>query len=731
MKSGKDAALEGLAQKLLIVLIISLPAIILLPGLTGFFYPGDLGSFSDISISHYPYAIYLRDVVARFHQIPLWSSLFFSGSPFAANPLSGLWYPPGWLALFLPLPFGFNLLVIIHLVLGGSGIYALIRSEGLSKPAALLAGVLFAALPKLYAHFGAGHLTFLYAVPWTPWLLLASRRGWRLKSPQVNLPVITWEVPILALIFYADPRWAAYAGIIWWAYSLSELTGGIHDSLLANLFGSIRALLLRTILVGLMVAPLFIPLMEFTHLSTRSSLLPEEALVYSLPWARLLGIAVPDIHGFHEFMLYTGQLALILSFAAVLYMKTDSKIRFWFLVAVGSLVFSLGENFPLVSLLARLPFLNILRVPGRSLFLFGISLAALAGHGLDRLMAGARKWKSPAWNLGMVVYLALLAGFAVGFWFLTGELQPNFSWAAGWALAGFFWIKLFLNSKLTKSLWLAGIFSLCILELCFFNGTLFHVRTKADVLSEGKPVARKLQTLAGENPFRIYSPSYSIPQQTAAELGLELADGVDPLHLASYSNFMEAASGIPPRGYSVTLPSFPNGDPRLDNKAYLPNAELLGKLNVRFVVSQFALDADGLIPLDKADGEWIYQNDFVRPRAWVEHSNDPYNRIESPVQDIRLEPDRVFISAIGPGLLVLSEVIYPGWDAWVDGEKAEVQPYMGLLRSVPLIEGEHQVIFSFRPVSLYVGLAIGLPVWTLVLFSLWIRNRNKLPSSGL
>jgi hypothetical protein len=111
-----------------------------------------------------------------------------------------MWYPPGWLALLLPLPLGFNIGVVIHLLWGGIGMYALARIEGRSQASAILVGMAFTALPKLYAHYGAGHLTLLYAVPWTPWLLWAHRRCLE-RSRWAWGPAV-----ILALIFLADPR---------------------------------------------------------------------------------------------------------------------------------------------------------------------------------------------------------------------------------------------------------------------------------------------------------------------------------------------------------------------------------------------------------------------------------------------------------------------------------------------------------------------------------------------
>src|SRR5450759_2524950 len=91
-----------------------LPFIIFLPGINDFFFaPGS--HFSDLLISHYPNAVFLHQTLQNGNGIPLWSGTILSGYPFAADPLSGLWYPPLWLAAWRPSPLIFNLLIIFHL----------------------------------------------------------------------------------------------------------------------------------------------------------------------------------------------------------------------------------------------------------------------------------------------------------------------------------------------------------------------------------------------------------------------------------------------------------------------------------------------------------------------------------------------------------------------------------------------------------------------------------------
>ena len=123
------------------ILFFALPLIFLSPGLSDFPYPSEQAKYSDFAITHYPNALYLQRSLIECRCIPLWSPTILSGYPFAANPLSGLWYPPVWLALLFPLPLGLNLMTALHLSLGGWGMYRLLRVEGLRIEAAVLGGL--------------------------------------------------------------------------------------------------------------------------------------------------------------------------------------------------------------------------------------------------------------------------------------------------------------------------------------------------------------------------------------------------------------------------------------------------------------------------------------------------------------------------------------------------------------------------------------------------------------
>ena len=73
--------------------------------------------------------------------------------------------------------------------------------------------------------------------------------------------------------------------------------------------------------------------------------------------------------------------------------------------------------------------------------------------------------------------------------------------------------------------------------------SLYRVVPEAQAFSDHADVAAWLAAQGQPGTFRVYSPSYSLPQHVAQRAGLELADGVDPMQVAGYARLMQAATG--------------------------------------------------------------------------------------------------------------------------------------------------------------------------------------------
>ena len=83
------------------------------------------------------------------------------------------------------------------------------------------------------------------------------------------------------------------------------------------------------------------------------------------------------------------------------------------------------------------------------------------------------------------------------------------------------------------------------------------------------------------------------------------------------------------------------------------------------------------------------------------------------------------------GILVLSEIYYPGWKATVDGKPVEVGRVNYILRAINIPAGKHKVELTFFPKSVdntetaaYIAYAIVIIVILATLARAWWKRRK-------
>ena len=80
-----------------------------------------------------------------------------------------------------------------------------------------------------------------------------------------------------------------------------------------------------------------------------------------------------------------------------------------------------------------------------------------------------------------------------------------------------------------------------------------------------------------------------------------------------------------------------------------------------------------------------------------------------------------------PGFLVMSEINYPGWQVYVDGERKKIFTGNYLFRTLPLKKGHHEIRFIFNPSSFKIGafISVGALFGAMVLILLSCRKRKS------
>ena len=155
-------------------------------------------------------------------------------------------------------------------------------------------------------------------------------------------------------------------------------------------------------------------------------------------------------------------------------------------------------------------------------------------------------------------------------------------------------------------------------------------------------------------------------------------------------------------------------------RVYVPHRQMFP-----FIVASIS-SSEGLELVEHFGNSIVYRNKFVLPRAWIQALDDPIGVGVVPVTKLTWNPNRISLAASGPGLLVLSEIYYPGWQVRVDGQPSEIKDVNQILRAVVLDEGNHNVTFYFNPISIYLGLVFFILGLILVGTYLWKQKSRNL-----
>jgi hypothetical protein len=180
-------------------------------------------------------------------------------------------------------------------------------------------------------------------------------------------------------------------------------------------------------------------------------------------------------------------------------------------------------------------------------------------------------------------------------------------------------------------------------------------------------------------------------------------------------------------------------------------------------LSAWPIESDALVALAPVGPVFVYRNPLAQPRAFMvgryrlapdrqeaerlllASDFDPREEVileEKPAAAIS-EPGRVDVAIAShgythvtarvatraPGLLVLSDTLYPGWQATIDGRTTRIYRANVSQRAVLVPAGAHEVRFEFRSPTIRVGfwLSIGGILLLLAAMVRW----QRLLSSGL
>ena len=668
-------------------------------------------------------------------QMPLWNPYTFNGMPFLADIQTTVFYLP-LTALALAVRDGalgfywLELVVIAHYILAGVSMFLLALSFGLKRLPSLFAGATYMLSGFMITH--AIHQQIITLVAWYPLAFLLFRKvlstgEWRWvflcalvigHSTLAGYPQLSLYLYFFLFLYFAFESFTSYKG------------GALFSTPALKLYTRVAAVILLSLSLAMIQ---LLPTFELADLSQRAQITYEKATEGSLAWSQFLTLIYPKFFGsagangynywgpgtywyYWETCIYIGVLPLLLMGVSAFAIRKNKSVAFFWGVAIFVLMFALGNNFLMHKLFFDfVPGFATFRNPARMGIWFSFAAALLSAFALQTLLS-TELTKRDRTNLIRV--LLSVAGIGILLWGLTlsGTLSDTFSFMKNpHALQV---VKKELNISLSllvvsvgaiwmiaaRRIWLrlAGpaLLVLFFLDMVQFGGDqnsakvdpslyfkragnavqflknegkteIFRVNTRNSqgmVMDRNQGMVDRIYTMEGYTPLvlqRVYAP-YGTSDQTYDLLNVKYRTVTDQktgnLSLVDHPSYFQRAFFL----YDVHVV---HGDAEL--AAYFKNPEFNHRVTAVLEEDPgIALAAPSHLP------------------TWNAHiTSYENNRISL---DVKTSQD---------GLLVLSEIYYPGWKAYIDNHEATVLRADYNLRSVVVKSGVHKVVFSFEPVS--------------------------------
>jgi len=700
---------QALAVILLVWLVFFGRLFVPLPGIRASFPPGD---FVD---QFYAFAVHeTRELQAG--RLPLWGPYAYAGHPFLADVQSAIFYPPS-LAFTLVAAFIFKdyslawltLEATSHFLLAGTFTYALGRRLFRHRGAALVAALTFT-----YGGYLTGYpplqLAVLETDVWLPLLLLfldkaiSGEDGWLRRVVAAGL---TWGVAILA----GHPQSAMYLSYVAIAFAL------------VRLWATFRLRTALSLALAPLIAAQWLPSLEDTRLSVRAAATYQE-LAGGFPYADLIQFIVPGVVSLWS-PLYLGILPLILVGVALV-RRPHRLVWFWTALAVVALILSLGDGTPLYRLFyLAVPGFNLFRSQERAAYVVSFALAMLAGYGMVALeehlpSPPSHEGKGGIGGLrlaGLVWTGAfLLAGLAV----ILMVRQAGSPWvprvaiaALLMALAGL-WLWRGLGWSRKRRLGAAVL---------LIAGDLFVANAHVNLvppfeLQEVYPAAIVEPMLEDSSFFRARN-EWRLPNNYGFLYRIEETWGASPLK--TYDELWNALSeerrwqllGVK---YVITWHGKMAGQvttviaqmPRGKETTYLHRVDNASPL--AWVVRRVEVLPDADACLARLADPAFDPRQVAVLKAPLPGSLPGEVGGGDRVRVIQRVPGRVMleVEAAAEGLLVLSEIWYPGWRAFLDGAPTALLQADHALMALPVPAGYHRVELRFESATVKLGLAISL-----------------------
>jgi hypothetical protein len=728
--------------------------------------------YFDVTEINLPYRDFFADELkaGRFSR---WFPGLYCGMPLYSESQAGYFHPFKY--LFYPWMEtwkAFGLDTVFSIWLTGVGTFGWLRRH-VGPIGALTGGAIFGLSGFMWAHLiHTSMVNALASVPLAVWALECAWQGGRLRA------VALGGLAMACQIFAGHLQDFLLTSMLLGVYGLyrASIETGTRNRLFA--LGVAAGI---PVMGAILSSVQWIPSKELLDRSPRAEGLTWEGLTYGSWSPELLPTLVlreaygtrardtdwmDGFYPYHEMNTYMSVLGIVLAVVG-LSGRRDRWGAFWPILATVGTLLMLGRFTFLMDYAHRIPVLGSSRIPVRFHLWVSLAVAALAAIGADRIARPGPvrlRW-------GVLTVLALLVASVP---IMTIVYAPAFAvpdpWPKPYHQDRYRW----LGEELTQAGLRTGLLTLAgvILAVWAARGSgvrrcvlaaALPVLIMADLFGSHRHDAPTIdptywteppesaefiladpdhQRVSGFGRFSAGEPGYaSFPidfmpvRDTLAwslppVFGLDSLMGETPMIPSRWKRYMDATVEVVEQstvasvshllyGFSGQVAGWPPPDQVgtayvFSNPDRLPRARLMGR-------PVYASDEDEAVALLNRLGP------AIRDQLVVEDPDRPLPIDAEPsgtAEIVEEIPERVVVRtrSTDDAYLFLADTFDPGWSATLDGQGVPIRPAHVNFRAVFVPEGDHEIVFRYRPAGFVTGLVLSTMGALVALVMLVVRR---------
>lgn len=710
----------------------------------------------------YPVQSFAASESAKLGGVPFWNPNIFAGMPFFADLQVGFFYPFNRLLnLFVSngaVPVGaLQFIIIIHFFIAQLSFYFLAKEFKISDLGAIIGSISFGFSMLLVCQ--AIHPMVVYHLSFFPLVVAFFLKGMTRQSFRyASLAGLLLGITLLS----GHPQTTLYEGIflfilyIWKALEIYKSKVLMKTIALAKLCG-----IIPIILAGGIFAIQLLPSLELAKNSQRKEASYKLSTEGSLQFKQIVSTVIPKVFGtvdgeneanpsfylkfdgqfqrhlYWETVFYFGIVALFLGLIGAVFGYKNSNQQFLIFISLFGFLFALGSNGFLYDILYKLPLIGTFRNPARMMFFMIIGFSLLAGFGFDSIF---KKENDKGFILKL--FIALAFPIVIAFLGIAGAFNSGFeipqeiqSIAQESAILSLFFIIVllvivYLAQKRILSHTIAGvIFSILAFSDLYINGNKFNSNSKNP--AETFVIDSKFQELFSPKSIneqfrvntRLYQPRYMAMNRNQGMISnIQLIEGYNPLILD------RVLPPLPDRNsvnemynvkYEIAIDSIAKEPRFFERKSFMPRAWLVTKAHI--------LNEEQIKESMKSQKFNLKKEVILEKNLNLNLSNVIDTNFSGKVNITKYESNYISLASNTKenSIVVLSEIYYPDWKAYIDGKETELLRADYCFRAIPVSAGNHTIELKFESKAYASGKMISIITMLLALGLFFVKDKKN------